>query len=223
MSICYLSKLSLRWLKDELDSVWFIKELLFNLVKLRQSILVRVILRLYFGMLKCLLRLTVEPAWLSSPCIKEELEAYLCFSWDMLLILLYLLYVVFVLLWLWKFIFWAGTADCSLESPLDISRDPPFCKNLFDLLILILRLKMIESFDVLWLILGSTLTYLNSCVLLFNSDDLLTPLDRRIFDILFRYTWFVWFLGGIIILDALRIRLSFALRLSILDPLVFLI
>ena len=82
---------------------------------------------------------------------------------------------------------------------------------------------MIESFDVLWLILGSTLTYLNSCVLLFNSDDLLTPLDRRIFDILFRYTWFVWFLGGIIILDALRIRLSFALRLSILDPLVFLI
>jgi len=220
MSISYLSKLSFRWLNDELDSVWVI--LLFNLVKLRQSILVRVILRLYFGMLKCLLRLTVEPAWLSSPWIKEELEAYLCFSWDMLLILLYLLYVVFVLLW--KFIwFWAGTADCSLESPLDPSREPPFPKNLFDLLILILRLKMIESFDVLWLILGSTLTYLNSCVLLFNSDDLLTPLDRRIFEILLRYTWLDKFLGGIIMLDALRIRLSFALRLSILDPLVFLI
>lgn len=60
MSICYLSKLSLRWLNDELDSVrdTFV---LFNLVKLRQSILVRVILRFYLGMLNCLLRFAMEP------------------------------------------------------------------------------------------------------------------------------------------------------------------
>lgn len=105
--------------------------------------------------------------------------------------LLYRFYVLdgllFVLLVLLKCKLCAGSADWSVE----LSREPslldtPLAMNLFDLLTLIFLFNIMESFDVLWLILGSTLTYLNSCVLLFSSDDRLTPLERRIFEILLR-------------------------------------
>jgi len=125
-------------------------------------------------------------------------------------------------------VIWAGAAPYKLrllfsaEKSLDPSRlEFPLVKNLFDLDTLIFLFKMTDSLDVL-LTFGSTLTYLwfklSSWVLRLSSDERLTPLERRMLEILL-YTFVPIFLGGTTMFDAFKIKLSLALRLSILEPL----
>lgn len=159
----FFSKLSFKWLQviEALDSVLEMLTLLFNLVKLRQSNDVRVMLRFYFGILKFLFIEIVElfcsnlsppTPYPTFPPLSLLFDAYLCFSCDTFNPTLLPLLIPPMP--------YAGAALPLLLLSSDKSLDPsllelPF-RNLLLLLTRMFLLRMSESLETL-LTLGSTL------------------------------------------------------------------